>query len=96
MSTNAEVMTEKEIADFKMAYYIVNKLGHPKDEELCDWTLFKIILENSQNTLWNLSNKVMNGVDDNLKLMMVDWANDCDMHWDGTRFVDNDVYVNQE
>lgn len=83
-------MTEKEIADFKMAYFNINKLWCPKDEDLCDWTLYQIIIENSQDTLWNFSDKVMLGDNDKLKLMMVDWANDCDMHWDGTTFVNND------
>jgi hypothetical protein len=85
------MMTDKEIADFKMAYYVSNKLGAPTDEnDLCDWQQYQKNIDNAADTMWKLCDKVMNGDDALLKLMMVDFADGWNMIWNGSSFIEID------
>ena len=75
-----------------MAVRICRTLEQPVHADATDedWDMYHLIYNNANDLLWKHAPSVMMGDNSKLKLLMTEWARDCDKVWNGTAFVEID------
>ena len=85
-------MNAQQIKEFNMAVRICRTLEQPVHADATDedWDMYHLIYNNANDLLWKHAPSVMMGDNSKLKLLMTEWARDCDKVWNGTAFVEID------
>ena len=83
-------MNAQQIKNFKTALRVMKTIIRPTHETATqdDWDMFNMIYDNAEDIVWKYAEAVMKSDGEwELKNLMEDWAYDCDMFWNGTKFV---------